>query len=100
MTKHAEALGTDAPSSATRTHEDKHSTGARMDVLQTLGATADVAANVATALVKVKPRFHELRSRLEPAKHIFLMWLIDPPPAWRSMAAAPSWTLLADPVET
>ena len=40
-------------------------TVATRDVLQTLGVSSDAAVNVCSALVRDKPRFHDLRTRLE-----------------------------------
>ena len=48
--------------------EVKHCTIALIDALQRCGVEADVAANVASALVRNRPRFHTLHDQLQHAR--------------------------------
>ena len=65
MAEHAKAL--EATSYVTFPPDDEHTSIALLDVLQTLSASSDIAANVASALVRDEQRFHEQRSLLEHA---------------------------------
>ena len=61
--------------------EEEHSTVAMLDVLQTNGVAPEVAANFAASIVRNKPRFQNLYSKMVTAQR-FVAALTDKTPSF------------------